>query len=251
MSQRARRMAPAAPRAASRSLPDAGDHVPGLFRIPLSLLYLCAMTHREAIALLDNPLLRGLTGRTGMRTSAAPATTAGLPGNLNTTNAASPSIAHPPLHWADLGCGAGTFTFAIAHYLPSGSTIDAIDLNPSIAKQTTDGGVTILPRAADFNQPTPGVKKLDGIIMANALHYVKNQPALLQSLHAALKPGGIFLLVEYDTDTPVPRWVPYPLSFVTATRLFTPPCWQSLQKGNQRPSAFGRSTIFSAYTTAS
>lgn len=194
------------------------------------------MTHREAIALLDNPVLRGLTGRP---------------------------------HWADLGCGAGVFTLALANFLPTGSTIDAIDLNPGIAKQTTNNNVTIQPRTADFTKlnladlgapvsthsfslptsPSPGL--IDGILMANALHYVKNQPALLQRLHTALKPGGIFLLVEYDTDIPLPRWVPYPLSFTTATHLFAPPHWQTLQKANERPSAFGRSTLYTAYTTAS
>lgn len=176
------------------------------------------MTHREAIALLDNPVLRGLTGR---------------------------------VHWADLGCGAGVFTLALANFLPSGSTIDAIDLNPGIVKQTTNNNINILPRAADFTQPDLKLGKLDGILMANALHYVKNQPALLQRLRAALKPRGIFLLVEYDTDIPVPRWVPYPLSFTTATHLFAPPHWQALQKANERPSAFGRSTLYTAYTTAS
>jgi len=114
------------------------------------------MTNREAIALLDNPLLRGLTGRV----------------------ASSSSAIRGPVHWADLGCGAGTFTLALANFLPSGSIIVAIDLNPGIAKQTTNNNVTILPRAADFTQLNFPQKDLDGIHMANALHYVKDQPAL-------------------------------------------------------------------------
>jgi ubiquinone/menaquinone biosynthesis C-methylase UbiE len=174
------------------------------------------MTHREAIGLLDNPALR--------------------------------ELAAAPQHWADLGCGTGIFTLALAHYLAPGSTIDAIDLHPGIKKQTTPNNVTITPRTADFTSPSLGLQNLDGILIANALHYVRDKPALLQTLHAALKPGGLFLLVEYDTDTPVPRWVPYPLSFISATRLFTSPHWHPPQKGHTRPSAFGRSMLYLAFT---
>lgn len=35
--------------------------------------------------------------------------------------------AHSPQHWADLGCGSGTFTNALFHLLPAGSQIEAID----------------------------------------------------------------------------------------------------------------------------
>ncbi|HEY4111242.1 class I SAM-dependent methyltransferase [Puia sp.] len=181
------------------------------------------MTHRDAVSLLDHSALRGFT-RMPMP----------LPG-------------HPPLHWADLGCGAGTFTVALADYLPAGSTIDAIDLTPGIKKQTTPAGIHIQPMAADFTLPNPALNRLDGILMANSLHYVNDKPAFLKTLHAALKPGGLLALVEYDTDTPVARWVPFPVSFTTATRLLTPPHWQTPQKGNTHPSAFGRSRLYAAF----
>jgi ubiquinone/menaquinone biosynthesis C-methylase UbiE len=173
------------------------------------------MTHREATALLDNPALH---------------------------------LSPTPAHWADLGAGSGVFTLALAEYLPASSTIIAIDLQPTIKKQTTSNNVTIHPRTADLTDPNLGLPNLDGILMANSLHYVKDQPALLQSLHATLKPGGIFIIVEYDTDIPIPRWVPYPISFSTATRLFTPPLWQSLKKANTHPSAFGRANLYVAFT---
>jgi SAM-dependent methyltransferase len=176
------------------------------------------MTHREAIALLDHPLLRGVT-----RGGAA-------------------------FHWADLGCGAGTFTFALAEFLGPGSTIEAMDLTPGIRKQTTAGQVSIVPTAADITQPNPALQNLDGILIANVIHYIRDQPAFVQMLHATLKPGGILVLVEYDTDTPVPHWVPYPLSFPAAARLFTPPHWTPPQRGNTRPSAYGRGHLYTALT---
>ncbi|HXB08037.1 MAG TPA: class I SAM-dependent methyltransferase [Puia sp.] len=176
------------------------------------------MTHCEAITLLDNPALHHRPTDT-------------------------------PTRWADLGCGTGTFTLALAHFLSPGSTIEAIDLAPGIKKQTTPNHITIHPRAADFTKPNLGLENIDGILMANAIHYVKDKLTLLQTLHASLKPGGLFLLVEYDTDIPLPRWVPYPISFTAASHLFTPPHWQTLQKSTERPSAFGRSNLYCAFTT--
>jgi len=174
------------------------------------------MTHRDATALLDSPTLALQTAQ--------------------------------PQLWADLGCGSGVFTLALAEYLPSNSSIYAVDLRPTVKKQLTPGGVSILPQTADITQPNATLHSLDGILLANAIHYIADRPAFTTMLHTALKPGGILLIVEYDTDTPVPRWVPFPLSFPAAARLFAPPLWTPLQKGNTRPSTFGRSNLYTAIT---
>ena len=165
-----------------------------------------------------------------------------------------------PTHWADLGCGSGTFTLALAELLPEGSTIEAIDLRPGIARQLTANGVTIIPRSADFVTDDLGLSGLDGILMANSLHYVKDKPSLLQKLRAyyrgsALAPGATpspdvppsnattatgsaLLLVEYDTDRPTPHWVPYPLSFASAAKLLPAAGWPHIQKLSSRPSQY-------------
>jgi hypothetical protein len=144
-----------------------------------------------------------------------------------------------PMHWADLGCGSGTFTLALASLLPSGSTIEAIDLRPGITRQITTNGVTITPRAADFEKDELDIK--DGILMANSLHYVREKFKLLQRLKA-----GALVLVEYDTDKPVPTWVPFPLSFETASDLLPAAGWPHVQKLGTRPSAFGRRKLYGA-----
>src|SRR5262245_29380664 len=79
-----------------------------------------------------------------------------------------------PTTWADLGCGDGTFTRALAELLAAGSTIHAMDLDGSALRRipSMQNRVRIATHRGDFtNQPWP-FADLDGILMANSLHYV-------------------------------------------------------------------------------
>jgi trans-aconitate methyltransferase len=148
--------------------------------------------------------------------------------------------------WADLGCGDGLFTRALATFLHAGSTIYGVDKSSTLKTQTTSGGVNILPVEADFITGSLPFDSLDGIIMANALHYVKDKPAFLQKLQAYLKPGALIVLVEYDTDTPVPVWVPYPLSFSSLEKLAKTSGYASVQKLGSHPSVYGHRSMYAA-----
>lgn len=200
------------------------------------------MTHRDATALIDNAYLRDFI-------ASARGGSPDIPAPDQRANPGTPAAAR----WADLGCGSGTFTLALAQFLPAGSSIEAIDLHPGIRRRRLippeAPGVDIIPCTADFVNDDLGLQGLDGILMANSLHYVRDKAALLDKLRAALRPDGALLLVEYDTDIPVPRWIPYPLSFAAATRLFASPDWRPPQKLGQRPSAFGRGNLYAALIT--
>jgi trans-aconitate methyltransferase len=149
-------------------------------------------------------------------------------------------------HWADLGCGTGLFTQALSRLLQPGSSIHGIDNNRSLKRQTTPNGIEIIPLQLDFVTDDWGLQDLDGIVMANSLHYVKDKVAFLQKIKPCLKPGVSFLIVEYDTDTPVPAWVPYPVSFPSLVRLFTNVGYTSVQKLGERPSIYGGGNIYAA-----
>jgi len=157
-------------------------------------------------------------------------------------DAATPLLQHAhPQHWADLGCGAGLFTEALTHLLPSRSTVYGIDTKPTL-RQTSH----IIPIKADFIKDDLSLRDLDGILMANSLHYVKDKPALLDKLSTYMRPDSPMIIVEYDTDQPVSTWVPYPLSYTSLTKLFTAAGYPRMQKLGQRPSAYGRANIYAA-----
>lgn len=114
--------------------------------------------------------------------------------------------------WADIGAGTGMFTIALMDILESG-TIYAFDKNPHALWDLKSGpSVEIAVREGDFTMKID-LPQLDGVIMANALHYAKDHSATLENVLSCLKTGATFILVEYETHRPNPPWVPYPVSF--------------------------------------
>jgi ubiquinone/menaquinone biosynthesis C-methylase UbiE len=144
--------------------------------------------------------------------------------------------------WADLGCGSGLFTEALTQLLPKNSTVYGIDTKPSLKANLPH----IIPMTADFVKEDLQLRDLDGILMANSLHYVKDKDALLKKLTANMREGSPFIIIEYDTDIPVSTWVPYPLSFGSLTQFFARNGYQHVEKLGQRPSVYGRSNIYAA-----
>lgn len=148
-------------------------------------------------------------------------------------------------HWADLGCGQGFFTNVLSSFLIKGSSIQAVDADASSLKKVkVANGISLTTHKLDFvKQPWP-FTMLDGILMANALHYVRDKDVFIHKLQQHLVTGGLWLLVEYDTDAANP-WVPYPVSFNSLQKLAGSHFF-SAEKINSMPSAFGRSTMYAA-----
>jgi SAM-dependent methyltransferase len=119
--------------------------------------------------------------------------------------------------WADFGSGEGAFTLALADLLgPTGSiyTVDrdgrALEVQLSALRRAFPN-VRVTALAADFTNPLE-LPALDGIVMANSLHFQRDKLAVLRLVGGYLRPTGRLILVEYDTDHGNP-WVPFPLSF--------------------------------------
>jgi ubiquinone/menaquinone biosynthesis C-methylase UbiE len=148
-------------------------------------------------------------------------------------------------HWADLGAGSGLFTYALSTLLSSGSSIIAVDHNQKALKRIkVHEGIELKIVAADFVNDNLPLNELSGVLMANALHFVKNKNDFLQRIKRYLKANASFLVVEYNTST-ANMWVPYPLTIGEYERLFAEEGFNRFEVINKTPSRFRRADIVS------
>ncbi len=149
--------------------------------------------------------------------------------------------------WADLGAGAGVFAQALSELLgPAGSVI-AVDRNAralAYIGAPPASGAAIRTLHADFTEPL-ALTNLDGILLANSLHFVMRQDRALGQLVRYLKPQGRVLVVEYDTEQRSP-WNPFPLPFNRFQQLAAAAGLRGVQELNRRPSLFGGRELYAA-----
>lgn len=150
-----------------------------------------------------------------------------------------PSITkNKPERWADLGSGAGTFTEALSRILPAKSEIVAIDKSAQSFPSNYGNSVNVSFIQSDFEKGELILPSLDGILMANSIHYIKNKPELINNLIKLFRGNPRFLIVEYDTFSANP-WVPYPLSLLELDKLFRSLGFTSIEKIGERNSVYG------------
>jgi len=129
--------------------------------------------------------------------------------------------------WADLGSGAGAFTLALADLLGPSAHIYSVDKDGRALREQERAMRARFPTlsvqyvVADFTRRLE-LPLLDGIVMANSLHFVHEKDGVLQLVRSYLRAGGRLILVEYNADRGN-MWVPYPLSYHT---------WEELARRN-------------------
>ena len=146
--------------------------------------------------------------------------------------------------WADFGSGSGTFTLALAELLGPGGEIYSVDKDRGAlrtqerAMQTRFPQTTLHYLTADFIRPLD-VPALDGIVLANALHFqpYATQGRVVELLKSYLRPGGRLILIEYDVDRGN-LWVPHPLSYQSWEKLAGECGFAHTQLLATRPSRF-------------
>jgi SAM-dependent methyltransferase len=151
--------------------------------------------------------------------------------------------------WADLGAGEGAFTLALAELLGPGAYITALDRDAGALRRLGDEVGRSYPATdlqtltADFTRPL-ALTRLDGIVMANSLHFVRNKAPVLASVREMLRPGGTLLVVEYGADRGNP-WVPHPFSYSSWERLAAEAGFEATRLLKTIPSRF-LGTLYSA-----
>jgi SAM-dependent methyltransferase len=147
--------------------------------------------------------------------------------------------------WADLGAGTGTFTQALARTLGAGSTIYAVDDDATavaaLRALAARSSGHVIPVKADFTRtldlPGLGDGLLDGILLANSLHFVRDAQSALTRLAQRVRVGGRVVVVEYDRRAPS-RWVPHPIHASEWPRLAAAAGFDDAAVTATRPSAY-------------
>jgi SAM-dependent methyltransferase len=147
--------------------------------------------------------------------------------------------------WADLGAGDGTFTLALAELLGAGSRVYAVDRDARaltrLKRRASAVAAEVITVTGDFTGAfdLPGLSgALDGMLIANALHYVRPAAVALERLAPRLRPGGRLVLIEYDRRGANP-WVPYPIPVARLQELAAAAGFSTPVITARKPSAFG------------
>lgn len=154
--------------------------------------------------------------------------------------------------WADLGSGDGAFTMALRELAGPDVEIYSIDLNNSRLVQQDKifsqhfPGSRIHYMQADFSVPFVLPSLLDGVILANSLHFSNDQANVLARIKTLLKPNGKIIIIEYNI-TQATSWIPYPVPFERLRTLLPTAGYPAPQLLATVPSNFNRE-IYSAYS---
>ncbi|HEV2033553.1 MAG TPA: class I SAM-dependent methyltransferase [Candidatus Dormibacteraeota bacterium] len=154
--------------------------------------------------------------------------------------------------WADLGAGEGAFTLALADLVGPGAHITAVDRDGGALRQLESvmgrrfATTRLEVMVADFTRPM-ALSGLDGCVMANSLHFVRDKRPVLEAVRTMLRTGGILILVEYDADRGNP-WVPHPISYPRWEQLAAQSGFENTRKLHSIPSRF-LGSIYSAVST--
>jgi SAM-dependent methyltransferase len=105
----------------------------------------------------------------------------------------------------DLCCGDGYFTAPLARLVSPGRVI-AIDLDPAMLVQAQIAcehcANCTFVRADARELATRIAQPVDCVLIANTFHGVQDPLALARGAHAALRPGGLFIVINWH---PLPR----------------------------------------------
>lgn len=144
--------------------------------------------------------------------------------------------------WADFGAGAGAFTLALADLFGGNGQIYSVDRDSGAIEQQRKAMRAQFPNqavtyfTADFTRKLD-LPPLDGVLMANSLHFIRDKAPVLALIRGYLKPGGKLLIVEYNTDSGN-TWVPYPFSYETWTGMAAKNGFVGTRKLSERSSRF-------------
>ena len=116
----------------------------------------------------------------------------------------------PPRRVVDVGAGTGAGSLALARRFPAAEVL-AIDSSAFMLDrlQASAQETGLAPRLhgvqADLDVAWPDVGAIDLAWAASSMHHLADPDRVLGAMHAALRPGGVVVIIEMDA---LPRFLP-------------------------------------------
>lgn len=106
---------------------------------------------------------------------------------------------------ADIGAGTGYMVAHLSQAVGNSGTVIAIDAEPAMITYLTSrrqnlGPARIEPRQVSAESPDLQAESVDGVMTLNTWHHVNERAVYARNVHAGLKRGGRFVVVDYDVD---------------------------------------------------
>jgi SAM-dependent methyltransferase len=142
---------------------------------------------------------------------------------------------------------------ALAELLGPGADITAVDRDAGALRRLAAEMGRRFPTtrvetlAADFRKTLP-LAGLDGVVMANSLHFLRDKQPVLASVKAMLRPGGRLIVVEYGSDRGNP-WVPHPFTYARWEQMAVEAGFEQTRQLGTVPSRY-LGSMYSAVTFA-
>ncbi len=120
--------------------------------------------------------------------------------------------AKPGSKVADVGAGEGYFTFHLAARVGPSGKVYAVDINDKVLSKIREHAEkekllqieTVLGVADDPRLPSESV---DGVLLVNAYHEMREADAMLRAMRRALRPGGLLVIIDRGDKAGEPRSV--------------------------------------------
>ncbi|PYU95084.1 MAG: SAM-dependent methyltransferase [Acidobacteria bacterium] len=111
---------------------------------------------------------------------------------------------------ADVGCGAGYFTFHLAERVGPKGKVYAEDIREDrlagIRKRAQKEGVTNIETVSGAeDDPRLPLASVDVVMIVDAFHEMRHYDAMLEAVFRALKPGGLLALIDGAAEPGRPR----------------------------------------------
>jgi ubiquinone/menaquinone biosynthesis C-methylase UbiE len=113
---------------------------------------------------------------------------------------------------ADVGAGTGAFMPPLVEAVGAGGHVYAVEISIRFVehlRQVADtagyGNVTVVHSA--FTSATLAPASVDRMLVVDTYHHFDDHQAMLASMLAALRPGGVLTIVEFDRHDGAREWI--------------------------------------------